>query len=480
MFDVSREEITGGPLSRALFYVAAPLVVQQYVIVLQQVVDAFWLGRVSEEAVAAVGLVAPVLGLLTLGNHVALTGSQVLVAQHAGAEEDGAARRAAFHAVVVALAFNLVALALAYAFAADALALFDPGETVVRLGALYLVVVLAGMLFGGMSDAIEGAFIGWGDSRAALVINVAAVAVNVALDPFLVVGWGIQGFTGYGVLGAALGTASGYVVGFAMAVALATTEFTGFTYTRDALKLRLSSLRDVLEIGVPKAGQEGGRQTARLLMVAIVSGVGGSAGLAAYTVGMRISTLAFVPAIAVGGAVASVVGQNVGADKPARATRATWLAAGATTIGLTVIGVVQFAIPGLIADVFAPQLDGDALTYTIAYLQILAVGYWTFGLIYPVQGGFNGAGRTDVSMVTTMLQYWCVRLPIAAVGAYAVVVTVPVYAAFWAITLSNVAGALGVAAYFHYSTDRGLLERAAATASTDGDAADAAEADAAS
>ncbi|MCD2203227.1 MATE family efflux transporter [Halobacterium sp. KA-6] len=467
MFDVSREEITDGPLSRALFYVAAPLVVQQYVVVLQQVVDAFWLGRVSEEAVAAVGLVAPVVALLCLGANVAFTGAQVLVAQHAGAEKDGAARRAAFHAVLVALAFNLAALAFAAVFATDILALFDPGAVVVELGALYLVVVLGGMVFGGMSDAIEGAFVGWGDSRAALVVNVVVVAVNVVLDPFLVVGWGIAGFAGYGILGAALGTAGGYVAGFGVAVALATTEFTGFAYTRETMRLRLDSLRDVLEVGVPKAGQEGGRQTARLLMVAIVSGVGGSAGLAAYTVGMRISTLAFVPAIAVGSAVASVVGQNLGAERPARATRATWLAAGVATVALALVGVLQFAIPGLLADVFAPSLDGDALTYTVAYLQILAVGYWTFGVIYPVQGGFNGAGKTQVSMVATMLQYWVVRLPIAVVGAYVVVLSVPVYAAFWAITLSNVAAAVGVTAYFYYSTDRGLLERVASSMAAD-------------
>ncbi|MCG1004554.1 MULTISPECIES: MATE family efflux transporter [Halobacterium] len=467
MFDVSREDITDGALSRALFYVAAPLVAQQYVIVLQQVVDAFWLGRVSGDAVAAVGLVAPLLALLTLGNHVALTGGQVLVAQHAGADADAAARRAAFHAVVVALAFNLVALALASVFAADVLALFDPGRAVVELGAVYLVVVLAGMVFGGMSDAIEGAFVGWGDSRAALAVNVAVVAVNVALDPFLVVGWGIGGFTGYGVFGAALGTAAGYVVGFGIAVALATTDRTDFAYTRDAVRLRLDSLRDVLEVGVPKAGQEGGRQTARLLMVAIVSGVGGSAGLAAYTVGMRISTLAFVPAIAVGSAVSSVVGQNLGAERPARATRATWLAAGVATVALAVVGAAQFSIPGRIASAFAPSLDGDALTYTVAYLQILAVGYWAFGVIYPVQGGFNGAGKTTVSMVATTLQYWAVRLPIAAVGAYVVVLSVPVYAAFWAITISNAAAAIGVTAYFYYSTNRGLLRRVASSMSAD-------------
>lgn len=467
MFDVSSEEITEGKLSRALLFIATPIVVQQYVIVLQQIVDVFWLGRVSGDAVAAVGLVAPLIGLLGLGTHVAMTGGQVLVAQNVGADDEQAARRAGFHAVVLAGTVNLALAIAVYFLARPAISLFDVGAAVVPLAATYLVVTTFGRVFSGMSDAIESGFIGWGDSRTSLVINVTAVLTNVVLDPFFVVGWGIAGFDGYGIFGAALATSLGYFAGFSLAVAGLTTNRTEYTFTRDDMRFRLDTARDLLDVGLPKAGQEGGRQIARLLMVAIVAGVGGSAGLAAYTVGARISTVAFVPALAVGSAVASIVGQNIGAENTSRATRATWLAAGITTVGLGVLGAVQFAIPGAIADVFAPELSGRALEYTVAYLQILAVGYWAFGLIYPVQGGFNGAGETRVSMVTTVLQYWAVRLPIAAIGAYVVVFTVPVHAAFWAITVSNVIGALGVAVYFWYSTDEGMLERAAASVSTD-------------
>ncbi|MFB6071987.1 MAG: MATE family efflux transporter [Halobacterium sp.] len=467
MFDVSSEEITDGSLPRALLYVAAPIVVQQYVVVLQQIVDVFWLGRVSESAVAAVGLAAPIIGLLNLGAHLAYTGGQVLVAQNVGADDEAAARRAGFHAVVAIGAFNAAVAVAVYLLAPELVALFDPGQAVLPLAATYLVVTSFGRIFAGMSDAIEAGFVGWGDSRTSLVINVTTVLTNVALDPFLVVGWGIPGFDGYGVFGAALATSIGYLAGFLLASGALASARTKYTFTREDMRLRLDTTRELLDVGAPRAGQEGGRQVARLLMVGIVAGVGGSAGLAAYTVGMRISTVAFVPAAAVGSAVASVVGQNVGAENPDRATRATWLATGVTTAALGLVGVLQFAYPGAIAAAFAPSLAGLSLEYTVAYLQILAVGYWAFGVIYPVQGGFNGAGETRVSMVTTLVQYWGVRLPIAALGAYVFVLAVPVHAAFWAITLSNVAGALGVAAYFWYSTNDGLVERAAASAAAD-------------
>jgi putative MATE family efflux protein len=472
MFDVSSEEITEGSLPRALLFLATPIVVQQYVIVLQQIVDVFWLGRVSGDAVAAVGVVAPIIGLLGLVINVGMVGGRVLVAQNVGADDHAEARRAGFHAAALVGAANVVIAAAVYFLARPAIAVLDPGEAVLPLAVTYLVVTTFGRIFGGMSDALESGYIGWGDSRASLVINVTAVLTNVVLDPFLVVGWGIAGFEGYGILGAAVATSIGYFLGFSVAVAGLRLARTDFTITRGDVGFDPDTARDLLEIGVPKAGQEGGRHVARLLMVAIVSAVGGSAGLAAYTVGARVSTIAFVPAAAVGNAVSSVVGQNVGAENPGRASRATWLATGATTALLAVVGVAQFVAPGLLANLFAPTLEPLALEYTIAYLQILAVGYWAFGVIYPVQGGFNGAGETKLSMWTTLLQYWTIRLPIAALGAYVFVLAVPVHAAFWAITLSNIVGALGVAGYFWYTTsgrggDEGLLERAATAAAAD-------------
>jgi len=468
MFDVSSEEITEGSLPRALLFLSTPLVVQQYVVVLQQIVDVFWLGRVSEDAVAAVGLVAPLVGLLSLATSVGIIGGRVLVAQNVGAGDEAEARRAGFHATALVGAANVVLAALVYVFAADVVGLLNPGEAVLPLAATYLTVTTFGRIFGGMSDAIESGFVGWGDSRASMVVNVAAVLTNVVLDPFLVVGWGVPGFAGYGIFGAAAATAIGYVVGFCVAVAGLRVARTSFTIHRRDVGFDAGTARELLAVGVPKAGQEGGRQVARLVVIAIVSGVGGSAGLAAYTVGARISTAAFVPAAAVGSAVSSVVGQNVGAGKASRATRATWLATAATAGGMGLLGVAQLFVPGAIAAVFAPTLAGDALAYTVTYLEILAVGYWAFGVIYPVQGGFNGAGKTQVSMVATLLQYWTVRLPIAVLGAYVFVLAVPVHAVFWAITLSNVVAAVGVAAYFWYETsgdgDAGLIERAAAAA----------------
>ncbi|MFW5903545.1 MAG: MATE family efflux transporter [Halolamina sp.] len=458
-FDLSSDDITGGSLRRALVVLATPILVQQLVLVGQQLVDVFWLGRLGPDPVAAVGLVAPIVGLLTVGSYVAYTGGQVLVSQHVGAGDRIAARRVGFHAVVFVGVVNLLFAAGVALGARPLVGLFDPGARVAGFAATYLAILAFAHVFGGMSDAIEAGFVGWGDSRTPMLVNLVAVGTNVVLDPFLIFGWGP--FPAWGIAGAAAATMAGYALGLAVGIGATTLDRTDFGFTRDAIGFRFETLRDLLRVGVPRAGQEAGRQVARLAVVGVVAAVGGAAGLTAYTVGARVASIAFVPAIAVGSAATSLVGQNLGADQPHRAHRATWLGVTGGTSLIGAVGLLQFFAPVSIAHLFVPDLTGQALVLTVGYLQILALGYWALGAIYTVQAGFDGASRTEIPMYATLAQYWGVRVPAAVVGAY--VLGVGVWGAFWGVTLSNVVAALGLGGYFSYAVRNGLFDRATET-----------------
>jgi len=463
MFDVTRDDIVGGSLSRALVVLAAPLVAQNFALVAQSVVDLFWVGRLGGTAVAAVGLATVVVALLTVPLRAFFTGSQVVTSQRVGADETAAARRVPFTAAAAAVALA-TGIGAALVVGADAVAaLFTDDAAVSSATASYLTAYALALVTTAASDTLESGFTGWGDARAALYVNLTAIVVNVVFDPLLILGWGP--FPRLELFGAALATAIGYGAGAALAVALAARGREGFRLTRDAVRPRLEAARDVVDVGLPIAGQYGGRQVARVGMIGIVSAVGGPAALAAYHIGSQVATVAFVPAQGLAQAATSVVGQNLGAERPSRARRATWVGAAIAAVGLAVFGAVQWVVPAPIAHVFVPDLSGQALEYTVLYLQILAYGYWALGVIYTVEAGFNGAGNTDVSMYSTLAQYWAVRLPVALVGAY--VLDLGVAAVFWGVTLSNVAAALWLAGYFYRSTDRGMLNRAADEAAAD-------------
>jgi putative MATE family efflux protein len=475
MFDLSRDEITDGSIPRALVLLAAPLVVQNLVQVVQQVVDTFWVGRIGENAVAAVGLNFPLTALLTSVLVAPFVGVQVLVSQRAGRDDESAARSAGFHGLVLAFVFGLAMATLTVVYAEELIALLNPGQEVADLAVLYLRIYMVGFVAAGMSDALEAGFIGWGDSRAALYINVTVVLVNIVLDPFLILGWDVGPIAvpALGIRGAAYATAVGFVCGFLLAAVLVLGPRNTYSLGRDAVGFDLDEFRELLDIGAPSTGQHVASQSVRVVIVGIVSLAGGAAGLAAYTVGARVATIAFIPAGGLQQAAQSIVGQNLGAGQPDRASRVTWVGVGIAVVALGAIGIAQWFTAGLITNVFVPDLTPEGFRLTVRYLEILTFGYWAIGATYLFLGGFNGARRTRTSLVVDLLKYWVVRLPIAALAlpvGFSVSLLgltmapgfgMGVTAVFWAVTVSNVVAAVGVGLYYWYTTREGMLERAA-------------------
>ncbi|WP_265109210.1 MATE family efflux transporter [Halosolutus halophilus] len=464
MFDLDRDEITSGPIPKTLVILAVPLLVQNLVQVLQQVIDTLWLGRHSLEGVAAVGVTFPVVGLVAAVAVGAGVGTQVLVSQRVGADELALGRRAAVNGAVVGLVGgSIVGLAVGL-LAGRIVGVFGASAVVTEYATAYLATFALAVPVLSASEAIESSFIGWGDTRAALYINALAIAVNLVLDPFLIFGW--WKFPELGVAGAALATGIGYGVGVALGIGMALRGRGGFVVSRTDFELHPGDCREIVDVGWPTAGQYVSSQSARVGMVWLVALVGGATGLAAYTIGARVATVSFVPAIGLQQAAQSMIGQNLGAEYPARARRTTWTGVAIASGALTVVGAIQWAIPGALSAAFVPDATAAELAVAAEYLRILAYGYWAIGATYLLQAGFNGARRTRTSLIATLLQYWLVRIPVAAGAAF--LLSMGVTGVFWGVTVSNVVAAIGLGGYYWFETTAGMNERAAETAAAEG------------
>lgn len=452
----SPDDITSGSVAPTLLVLAAPLVAQNLVHVVNQVVDTFWLGRVDETAVAAVGLNFPLIAVMFGVTSMAVIGTHIVVAQRVGLDDVSAARRAVVNGVLLAAILGVLLAAVAIVGADTIVTGLGASPDVAPLAAVYLVTFAVFFPLAVCSDTIERGFIGWGDTRTALYINLAMVATNVVLDPFLILG--IGPFPELGVQGAALATGLGYTVGLLAAVVLALGVRDSLTLSTADLVVDRTDLRELVSVGSPLAGQQLAGQSARIGIIAVVATVGGTAGLAAYTVGARIASVAFVPASGFGQAAQSMVGQNIGAERPDRAhatIRVGVLIAGGA---LAVVGALQWFVPGPLVDVFAPTFADAGRELSIDYLRILAYGYPAMGVAAVVLAGFNGASRTKTTFAVDLIKYWGVRIPAAALALPAAALTVGgvtlggldwgVYAVFWAVTVSNVLAAVGAGGYY--------------------------------
>ena len=483
MFDVDGDAITDGPVGRVLLLLAAPLVAQNLVYVANALVDTFWLGRVSEDAVAAVGLSLPIQSLLGAVVVVAAVGTQILVAQRAGGDDEAGARRVAFNGALVALAVTAAVAVPVAAFAEELVRFLGADPALAGTTAAYLAIVAAVLPVGAVGETVENCFTARGDTRAVLHVSVASVLVNLVAAPTLI--FGVGPVPAFGVAGAALATALSGVAGLLHVLAYAAgIGRDTFRLTRDALVVDAGDLREVVAVGLPLGGQRGVSELVRVLVVGLVAVAGGAAGVAAYTVGARVATLAIVPALGVQQAAQSMIGQNLGAGAPRRARRTTLVGTGTVVVGFIALGAVQFLFAGAIADALAPDLTPTGRSLSVLYLRVLAVSYPALGGTYTLLAGFNGASRTRTALVADLVKYWAVRFPIAVAavpatatfGAFGVAVAPGlgwgVEAVFWAVAVSNVAGFLGLGAYFAYATRRGMFPTAAERAGDGGGTAE--------
>ncbi len=445
--------LTEGSLLRPMFTLAWPLVVIQLLQVAYNVGDTFWLGALSPDAVGAVSLAFPLLFLLiAIGGGFTAAGA-ILIAQHTGAESGQGGLIAGQTVSFV----SLVAIglgAIGYVATEPMLALLpaqeDTQEAIIPLAAEYLQVFFLGLPF------LFGFFVfvslmrGYGTTRAPMVVMVVSVVLNLLIDPVFIFGLGpvprleVQGAAVASVISRGVATAIGFYLLYYTDV--------GPDIQPEHLLPRLEYVSEITRLGVPTALEQSMTALALLAMTAIAVTFP-PAVVAAYGLGNRLISLAFLPALGLGQATDTIVGQNLGADRADRAAKATWVAAGVIAAIMFVAGAVAFLFPEPFVSVFlTAEAEGRAETidYGVTYLQFAAAAFVFMGVLQVILGAFRGAGNTKTALAFAVLGLWIVRVPVTY---YLVFVAGWGTTGIWAgVLVGDVVGALAAVAWFTRGT----------------------------
>jgi len=456
----ARVDMTAGRISPRLFRLAWPLVVGNLLQTLYNLADMFWVGRVSPEAVAAVSLMFP-LSWLFVSTAIGLTAATIaLVSQHVGAGNDRTADRVVAQTSLLAVAAAVV-LALA-GFAARGPLLFWIGardavfvEALAYIEVIFLTLPLT-FLFFAFRASLQGA----GDTRTAMWIVAVSAGINIVLDPFLILGWGP--FPAWGTRGAAWATFVSRLVATAVGVSVLVKGSRGIRLRPRDLRPDPGLLRRLVDVGYPATLDGWARSFAAVAMAALVARFGAAA-TAAYGIGVRLMSVSWSVSGAVGQATATGVGQNLGAATPDRAATVTRTATLSTMGLLFLAGGLCWLFPAAAMRVFIddPAVIGEG----VVFLRIVALSWPFFGGLMVIQGAFRGAGDTRIAMVLSLSSRWLLRIPTAAVLAFAWTVTLPVVGPvpalgwgveglWWSYAFSAVASFLVGVAWFARGTWR--------------------------
>jgi putative MATE family efflux protein len=416
----TRVDMTTGAITPKLAELAWPLVAGNLLQTLYNVVDMFWVGRVSPEAVAAVALMFP-LSWMFVSTAMGITAATIaLVSQYVGADADRRADRVVGQTVLLTLAVSAVLATVGWLFRHDLLELIGAEGQVFVDSLAYIEVIFLALPLTFLFFAFRAALQGAGDTKTAMWLVIVSVAVNVVLDPVLILGWGP--FSAMGTRGAGWATFVARAVATVTGVAILLRGGYGVRLHVRDLRPHPTVLGRLLAIGWPATADGWARSFSAVVMAAFVAPFG-TAAIAAYGVGVRLMSVSWSVAGAVGQAVATGVGQNLGAETPDRADTLTWRAVGGTMAILFAAAALCVAIPEVIVGIFVA--DPAVIAEGRIFLWIVAPFWAFFGATMVLQGAFRGAGQTKVAMTLSVLSRWVFRVPIAILLAFSVTVAIP-------------------------------------------------------
>lgn len=397
---------------------AWPVMVSTSTVMLLMLANLFWIGRLGTEAVAAVSLTSHVLFMAFGLTQIVFTGTVAVVARRTGEQDARAGFIASIHAIVLGLILGTLVSVAGYFIASPVVSFFETESAVSSMATPYLEITFAGHIFFFVSMAIGASYQGVGDTRTPMVLNAVVVGLNAVVDPILIFAPGELilggldvGLGGFGVVGAAIADVVASAIGcFAFLTLYASRRGPFPRAVRGRVYLHLEGLLQIARIGIPASVTMLARPLSTFFLLKVVTSFGTSA-LAGFGIVLRAFSLNFIPFSGLNAAVATLVGQRLGATDPDEARRVV-------RRGFLIAIVLSAAFCALYS-VYAEQLiaifdsDPDVIRVGIPFLLIIAIGQLFTGPTMPLAAAMNGAGDTRPPMFAALMANWPVKLPLA-------------------------------------------------------------------
>ncbi|MGC1270175.1 MAG: MATE family efflux transporter [Croceibacterium sp.] len=450
--------MTEGSLLRVLLRVAWPITAANLAQSLHQLINAWFVGRLGSDAIAAVAASGPLYAiLLSLGSGLSTAGA-VLVAQNIGARQRDAADRIAAQTLLMVLGMGVIFALAGFALAPVTLRWIGVEPAVLDLTLDYLFVSYAGLVPMYAFLALQAMLQSAGEVRFAMRAMIGAVVANVALDPLLI--FGVGTWQGLGVAGAALATVLAQGGAFAAVLWHMLAGRSMIHLRPGAFRPDWHHMRRALGIGLPASLEQGGRTFGSLLLMSLAA-LFGTVSLAAYGLGTRPFFFWFAPMIGLSIATAVVVGQNIGAGRMDRAEQAARLSGWLSFLGFTAIGLVHLPLLGPLAEALAPgepETVREAVTFGWAVFPFLGF----MAAVQCLNGAFRGAGSTRHAMTISLVMQYALQLPFA--WGMAFYSPMGVNAVWWSYAFSNCVTAVLAVGWLKWGPWRRRLVEPAPTA----------------
>ncbi|PDT87051.1 MATE family efflux transporter [Bradyrhizobium sp. Y36] len=400
------KDLTRGSIVSHILSMAPPIVIGMITIMICQLVDLYFVSGLGEGAIAGVAAAGNAGFLVNALMQVLGVGTVALMSHAVGRKDRADANLVFNQSVALSVLFGLLTLVAGFALSRPYMRAVAADDATVEAGTVYLLWFMPALALQFASQVMASALRATGIVRPSMLVQALAVAINIALAPVLISGWG----TGHalGVAGAGLASSIAVFIGVLMLFGyfLRLERYVAFHPAQWRPQPR--QWRRILNVGLPAGGE--------FVMVFIIMAVGyyvlstfGPAAQAGFGIGTRVLGLIQMPALAVALAAGPIAGQNFGAGNGARVRETFVKAALIATAVMIVLMILAQLAPGLLLAGFSQ--DRDTMAVASLFLRIVSFNMVAQGLIFTCSSMFQGLGNTKPVLWTSAMRVLTYSLP---------------------------------------------------------------------
>jgi len=399
------KDLTEGNEAKVLILFSLPMLLGNLLQQLYNVVDTIVVGKyVSEKALSAVGQAFPIVVVflsLIMGFSLA---SNILIAQFLGAKKSENVRKTVHTTICTIFWFGIFMSIIGFFLTPQILSMMRVPADVMKISERYVRITFAGVIFLFFYNGFTAMLRGFGDSKSPLYVLAISTVLNVVLDLLFVVVFKM------GVDGAAYATVISQAVSAVLLMLIACKEHAIFRFNVFKLQFDKEIFVKSLRLGLPSGIQQSLVGAGFMTLTSLVNNFG-SITSASFVAASKLDAFATMPSFNIGLALASFVGQNMGAGKMERVKRGLH---SALFIGVTITAVFTILVMIFAKTVMMLFLSSEVyLAGGMLYIYLVAPSYMIQATMFIVNGVIRGAGDTFFSMIATLLTMWFFRIPIA-------------------------------------------------------------------
>lgn len=426
-------------LRKAVILLAIPMMLELSMESVFAVVDIFFVNKLGIHAASVVGLTESVITIVYSAGIGLSAAATAIVARRVGEKNHEGASRAGAQAILLGIVVSLLLGLSGYFFAEEILEQMGAEPAAIAEGIAYTQIMFGFSIVIILLFLINGIFRGAGNASIAMKSLWLGNAFNIVLDPLLI--FGLSFIPSLGIKGAAIATVIGRSVGVLYQVYF-------LWKAKGILKIKLQHfipdfeiLKGLIKIASPATFQFIIASASWIFLAAMVAEYG-SAASAGYQTAIRLLVFFILPAWGMSNAVATLVGQNLGANLPHRAEESVKLTSKYNAIFMAIVTLVFLFFTYPVVKLFVPSAQVKQIEYAVQALQIISSGYIFYGIGMVLTQAFNGAGDTKTPTWVYLFGFWLFQIPFAyvlhnytSIGVSGVFMAIPVAEVLMAIAV---------------------------------------------